>query len=222
MKKGISFSSGGKDSILALHLASTSGIEITSIMTMIPEDPESMLYHTHNVDLVQSIGDVIGVKWIPVSAPKADEKEALKQALSGIDADYLVTGGIASSYQKVRFDEVCAQAGMEHYAPLWGTSPKELYGRILELRMDVMIIAVAAYGLGEEWLGRHLDEDTVGLLLRRAERYRFNAVGEGGDLDTLVLDAPLYKRKLRPTKTIREWEGDRGRLVISGLDEAEK
>lgn len=222
MKKGISFSSGGKDSILALHLARSAGIEVTSMITMIPEDPESMLYHTHNVDLVRIIADVIGLTWIPVRAPQDEEKESLKYALSDIDADYLITGGIASVYQKVKFDEVCEQSKMKHYAPLWGTSPTDLYDKILRLKMNVIIVSVAAYGLEEEWLGRHLNEETVKLLLGRAEKYRFNAVGEGGDLDTLVLDAPLYRKKLIPSKMIREWHGDRGRLVISELDEVEK
>ena len=54
MKSGIAFLSGGKDSVLSMHLAHNQGIKITGIMTMIPEDQESMLYHTHNINLVKT------------------------------------------------------------------------------------------------------------------------------------------------------------------------
>ena len=70
MKKGIAFLSGGKDSVLSMHLAHNNGIKITKIMTMIPEDQESMLYHTHNINLVKSIAEVVGLDWIPVKASK--------------------------------------------------------------------------------------------------------------------------------------------------------
>ena len=53
-----------------MHLAHNQGIKITGIMTMIPEDQESMLYHTHNINLVKTIAKVTGLNWIPVSASK--------------------------------------------------------------------------------------------------------------------------------------------------------
>ena len=100
MTDGISFSSGGKDSILSLHLAHKNGINIKAMITMIPEDSESMLYHTHNVSLVKIIAEVMGIEWISVNAPKDAEINALTNALKKVDAKYLITGGIESNYQK--------------------------------------------------------------------------------------------------------------------------
>lgn len=218
MKTAICLSSGGKDSTLALHIADSRGITLKALLTMMPEDPESMLYHTHNVQLVESIAATIGLPWIPVKAKKDREEESLQEALKNIDADYLVTGGIASKYQKERFDRICKITGKEHYAPLWGISARELYDKILELGMDVIIVSVAAHGLGEEWLGRHLDRANIERLLKLAEKHRFNAVGEGGDLDTLVLDAPLYRKKLEIKKMTKKWYGDRGKLEIEEVE----
>ena len=217
MKTGISFLSGGKDSVLSMHLAHNSGIKITGIMTIIPEDPESMLYHTHNVELVKSIAEVVGIKWIPIKAPKDNEIEVLADALKNIDGDYLITGGIESNYQKKKFDIVCEDVNMKHYAPIWGITPEKLYEKILENNLDVIIVSVAALGLEEEWLGRHLDKNNIEKLLYLAKKYKFNAVGEGGDLDTLVLDGPLYSKKLEPINVEKIWHGDRGTLKIPKL-----
>lgn len=216
-KTALCLSSGGKDSTLALHMAHYRGIQIKALITMMPKDPESMLYHTHNVHLVESVARVTGLPWISVEAEKDRELTALLEALQNIKADYLITGGIASNYQKQRFDKICGETGKEHYAPLWGISAKELYGKILEFNMDVIVVSVAAYGLGQEWLGARLDKELIDKLLRLAEKHRFNPVGEGGDLDTLVLDAPLYTQKLEIKKATKKWFGDRGKLEVEEI-----
>ena len=222
MTDGISFSSGGKDSILSLHLAHKNGINIKGMVTMIPEDPESMLYHTHNVSLVKIIAEVMGIQWISVNAPKNSEIDALTKALKKLDAKYLITGGIESNYQKKKFDNVCEKVNMKHYAPLWGLNAKELYDNIITNKIDPIIVSVAALGLGKEWLGVHLKEQSINKLLELSEKYKFNAVGEGGDLDTLVLDAPLFSKKLKPSKVELKWYGDRGKLEINNLKKISK
>ena len=222
MTDGISFSSGGKDSILSLHLAHKNGINIKGMVTMIPEDPESMLYHTHNVSLVKIIAEVMGIQWISVNAPKNSEIDALTKALKKLDAKYLITGGIESNYQKKKFDNVCKEVNMKHYAPLWGLDANKLYENIIMNKIDPIIVSVAALGLGKEWLGIHLNEQSVKKLLQLSEKYKFNAVGEGGDLDTLVLDAPLFSKKLEPSEVELIWYGDRGRLKINSLKKISK
>jgi len=222
MTDGISFSSGGKDSILSLHLAHKNGINIKAMLTMIPEDSESMLYHTHNVSLVKIIAEVMGIEWISVNAPKNSEINALTKALKKVDAKYLITGGIESNYQKKKFDNVCEKVNMKHYAPLWGLNAKELYDNIITNKIDPIIVSVAALGLGKEWLGVHLKEQSINKLLELSEKYKFNAVGEGGDLDTLVLDAPLFSKKLKPSKVELKWYGDRGKLEINNLKKISK
>lgn len=222
MTDGISFSSGGKDSILSLHLAHKNGINIKAMLTMIPEDSESMLYHTHNVSLVKIIAEVMGIEWISVNAPKNSEINALTKALKKVDAKYLITGGIESNYQKKKFDNVCEKVNMKHYAPLWGLNAKELYDNIITNKIDPIIVSVAALGLGKEWLGVHLKEQSINKLLELSEKYKFNAVGEGGDLDTLVLDAPLFSKKLKPSEVELKWYGDRGKLEINNLKKISK
>ena len=140
MTDGISFSSGGKDSILSLHLAHKNGINIKGMVTMIPEDPESMLYHTHNVSLVKIIAEVMGIQWISVNAPKNSEIDVLTKALKKLDAKYLITGGIESNYQKKKFDNVCEEVNMKHYGPLWGLDANKLYENIIMNKIDPIIV----------------------------------------------------------------------------------
>ncbi|MGQ9469133.1 MAG: diphthine--ammonia ligase, partial [Nitrososphaerales archaeon] len=215
--RALALSSGGKDSILALHKAWELGLRIIGIITMLPEDPESMLYHTHNVRHVEKIAESIGINWYGFEAKKKEEEKALERILKKLNAELLITGGIASNYQKDIFDKVAESANMKHFAPLWGMKSHNILNEIISMKMDVIIIAVAAYGLDESWLGRHLTKESVNELLRLSEKYHFNPIGEGGDFDSFVLDAPLYKKRLIPLKVIKRWEKDSGALEIQEL-----
>jgi len=215
--RALVLSSGGKDSILALHKAWELGLRIIGIITMLPEDPNSMLYHTHNVRHVEKIAESIGIDWYGFEAKKKEEEKALERALKKLNAELLVSGGIASNYQKDIFDKIAESASMRHLAPLWGMKPYDVLNEIISMKMDVMIIAVAAYGLDEKWLGRNLTKESVYELLKLSEKYHFNPIGEGGDFDSFVLDAPLYKKRLIPLRVIKRWEKDSGALEIQEL-----
>lgn len=220
--RALVISSGGKDSILALHKAWALGLRIIGIVTMLPEDPYSMLYHAHNVRHVKSIAESIGINWYGFEAKKEDEEGSLERALKKLRANLLISGGVASNYQKDRFDKIAESVNMKHLAPLWNMKAHEVLKEIISINMDVMIISVAAYGLDESWLGRRLTKESVNELLRLSEKYHFNLIGEGGDYDSFVLDAPLYKKRLVPLKVIKKWEKDSGTLDIQELILVEK
>ena len=212
--KTLILSSGGKDSILALHRAYELGFSLDGIITILPEDSESMLYHTYNVIHVEKIAKSIGIKWYGVEAKKEEEERALEKTLLQLDAEVLISGEIASNYQRKKFDRITKSANIGHYTPLWGMEPHEVLTEIILMKIDAIIVAVAAYGLGKEWLGKRLTEKSISELLKLSEKYHFNPSGEGGDLESFVLDAPLYKKRLRPVNVVKTWEKDRGYLEI--------
>lgn len=210
---GVALTSGGKDSILAIHLAKEMGVNVRYMLVMLPEDEESMLYHTHNLHMLDLISEATGIELVKGRAERDKEVESLVDMLKGIEADCLITGGIGSNYQRREFERACSEAEVDMLSPLWGLGRK-VYELMLERGMDVMTVGVAAMGLGKEWLGRHLDEESVKELLRLADLYGFDPTGEGGDLDTLVLDAPMYEKRIDVLKYRVEWELDRGRLIV--------
>lgn len=69
-----------------------------------------------------------------------------------------------------------------------------------------MIIKVAAFGLNEKHLGKKLDElydyfiKIVRILYNinyQHKEHGFHPCGEGGEFESLVLDCPLYKKKIQ-------------------------
>jgi ABC transporter with metal-binding/Fe-S-binding domain ATP-binding protein len=207
--------SGGKDSAYASYLASTEG-ELSYLVTVRPRREDSWMFHTVNLHLVPLLAEAQGIELVAVES--SGEKEAelgdLRRALGSMDVDGLVTGAIASSYQKERVDAICDDLGLAHFSPLWGRSSPELLDEIIEARMEVVVTVVAAMGLDESWLGRALDGDAARELKELSLRHGFDVCGEGGEMETLVLDAPWFGKRLQIVEARKEWDGIRGSYVV--------
>jgi len=207
--------SGGKDSTYASFIASRAG-EIEYLVTVRPRREDSWMFHTVNLHLVPLLAEAQGLELVTVesSGEKETELEDLKHALGGLDINGIVTGAIASNYQKERVDAICDELGLVHVSPLWGRSSPELLDEVIETGMEVVVTAVAAMGLDEHWLGRVLDRDAVGELKELSLRYGFDVCGEGGEMETLVVDAPWFGKRLEIAGARKEWDGVRGSYVV--------
>ncbi|MEA2054300.1 MAG: TIGR00289 family protein [Candidatus Thermoplasmatota archaeon] len=207
--------SGGKDSLYALYIALQYGWDITHIVTISPKKL-SWMYHTENIHLVDSVAESMRIPLIKKEsyANKEEELEDLKSALNGLAIDGIVSGAIASEYQRTRIEKVCHELNIKSFMPLWHKKEEILMEEMIEAGFDIMIVAVAAEGLGEKWLGRIIDKDCLEELIQIRERYDINVSGEGGEYETFVLDCPLYRKKLVIEESEKERDGERVTLNI--------
>jgi uncharacterized protein (TIGR00290 family) len=70
---------------------------------------------------------------------------------------------------------------------------------------EIMIIAVAAPPLDIQWLGRIIDEQCIDELVKLNKKYGIHIIGEGGEYDTLVLDCPMFSKKLVVNRSEKTW-----------------
>ena len=207
---------GGKDSLYALMKALKMGYSVEWLVSMAPRRRDSWMFHWVNVHLTPLVSEAVGIPLVyrETSGVAEREVEDLKRVLSELDVDALVSGAVASRYQKSRVDRVCSELGIRHVTPLWGMDQEELLHEMLGSGMEVVFTAVAALGLGPEWLGRRLDQEALKELLDLSRRYGVNPCGEGGEYETLVLDAPVYRRRIAIVRSRTVWLGDSGYLVV--------
>jgi ABC transporter with metal-binding/Fe-S-binding domain ATP-binding protein len=207
--------SGGKDSTYATYLASKEG-DIAYLVTVDPIRRDSWMFHTVNIHLCPLLSEALDIELIMVesSGDKEAELEDLKTALTELEIDGLVSGAIASNYQKKRVEAICNELELTHISPLWERSPSQLLHEILDVGMEIVVTAVAAMGLEKKWLGRVLDQNAVKELYELSLRYGFNICGEGGEMETLVVNAPWFKKRLEITNSRTEWDGLRGFYLV--------
>jgi len=147
-----------------------------------------------------------------------DDLKGLEETLRATKRDEgiegLVTGAVASDYQKSKFDNLCDRVGLRSFSPLWHKKPEVLVGDLIGAGFRIVMSGVAASGLDESWLGEELTLMEWERLKKVSERHGLYLTGEGGEYETFVIDAPHFSQKISILDSEREWDGQSGRLVI--------
>ncbi len=195
--------SGGKDSICALTRA-VAKCEVAYLVN-IQATEDSYMFHVPCSALSDLISRATGIPLVSgVSLSHADELITLCNLLKGLDVDGLIAGTIESTYQMNRLRMLCNELTLKLYAPLWGKGGEQLL-RVMVRSMDIVVVQVAAYGMDESWLGRRLDNATIDKLVALNKKYGVHLMGEGGEYETLVLDAPIFKKRIVLADCKKQW-----------------
>jgi len=215
--------SGGKDSSFAIFKALQEGHEVTDLITIKPANEDSYMFHSANIHLTEMISQASGIPLTIETSTGEKEKELddLKIALSRVKVDGIAVGAIESEYQASRVRRICEELGLEMYAPLWHKEPEALLREMIKY-MDIRMVKVAAAGMDESWLGRRFDEKMIEDLKALNRKYRVHIAGEGGEYETLVLDAPFYMKRIDLIETNNIWMGDHGIMKVIKAELSEK
>ena len=208
--------SGGKDSIFAIYKAFEEGHEVTHLINIIPARSDSYMYHSINLHMVELISAACEIPLIQQqsSGIKELELDDLTLALKKVNVEGISVGAIESQYQAGRVQKICDSLGrLNVYTPLWHRDPEELLNEMAKV-LDIRIVRVAADGLDKSWLGRPINVNSIENLKALNRRYMVHMAGEGGEYETVVLDAPFFKKRIEIVKSEVEWEGDSGSLKI--------
>ncbi|RLF28279.1 MAG: TIGR00289 family protein [Thermoplasmata archaeon] len=208
--------SGGKDSVFAIYITKQLSWDISYLITMIPENKDSWMFHSVNIHLAEKIAESLCIPLIKIYTMGEKEKEMddLKEILGQIDIDGVISGAISSEYQRTRIENICYELNIRSFTPLWHKDPELLLRDQISADFKIMIVGVFAQGFDESWLGRIIDEKCIKELNQLKNRYGINMAGEGGEFETLVLDAPLFKKKLVIDGLMKRWRRDHGTLEI--------
>ena len=218
MRLGVLFS-GGKDSTLALHLAEEKE-EVVCLITLVSKNPESYMFHTPNIDVTALQAKALSLRLVSVDTEGkkeeelADLKRAIADAKNKFKIDGVVTGAVESVYQASRVQRICNNLGLWCFNPLWKHDQKKLLEMLIEKNFNVIISGVFAYPLDETWLGKPINEQFMKRIVDLQEQYGISPSGEGGEIETTVLDAPLFTQKIAVTDSMIDWRGNSGTFQI--------
>ena len=202
MKCGILFS-GGKDSVFATYLAKKYENEITCLITIISENPESYMFHTPSISKVKKQAEVMNTPLL-IQKTKGEKEEELKdlefvikKAKKEFNIETIVTGSVESAYQASRVQKICDKLELDCFNPLWQKDQFELLYDLLENKFKIIITGVFAYPLNETWLGREINDKFINDVKALFEKYKLNPAGEGGEFESFVLNCPMFSKELK-------------------------
>jgi ABC transporter with metal-binding/Fe-S-binding domain ATP-binding protein len=201
MKCAVLFS-GGKDSTYAAFLTKKYDNEISCLISLISENPDSYMFHTPSISKVNKQAEVMNIPLIIQKTKGVKEEElkdleyAIKKAKNNYNIDAVVTGAVESAYQASRVQKICDNLNLECFNPLWQKNPEELWNDLLENGFEIIIIAIAAEGMDKKLIGKRIDREMIKKLKEIEKRYRIHLSFEGGEAETFVINCPLFSKEL--------------------------
>ncbi|KAF5836978.1 hypothetical protein DUNSADRAFT_5000 [Dunaliella salina] len=215
--KFVALVSGGKDSCHAMALAKAhGGHEVVALANLLPQEGapdelDSYMYQTVGHQLVESYTSCMGVPLfrhrirgsskhqdLQYTRTSGDEVEDLSLLLAYVKATLpcisaVSSGAIASDYQRLRVEHVCARLGLVSLAYMWHMPQRTLLRGMIDSQLHAIFVKVAALGLDPH---KHLGKSITQLqhtLYRLNSLFGSNVCGEGGEYETLTLDCPAFK-----------------------------
>lgn len=193
---------------------------VACLITLISENIDSYMFHTPNIHYTGLQAQALGIPLLswPTLGQKEEELEDLLAAIADAKKWYgiegVVTGAIESVYQAARVQSICRDLDLWCFNPLWQINQVDYLRLLLSTGFEIVISGVFAYPLDESWLGATLTEDLILKLEELAEKYRINPSGEGGELETFVIDGPNFKKRIEILKTSKTYQNYRGHFHV--------
>lgn len=221
--KFVALVSGGKDSCYNILHCLKNGHQLVAMANLCPKDSntqeiDSFMFQTVGHDLVSLYTQTCGVPLFRrtigphssinrhlnyINTSPRDEIETMYHLLLDVktkvpDVEAVSVGAILSSYQRVRVEDVCNRLGITVLSYLWQRDQLELMQEMVQMssghegQLDARIIKVATIGLDGGALNMTLPQ-IFPTMVKLNRLYEVNICGEGGEFETMVLDAPFFK-----------------------------
>ncbi len=85
---------------------------------------------------------------------------------------------------------------------------------LIDNNFEVIIVGVFAYPLDKKWIGRKINNSFIKEVLELEKKYKINIAGEGGEFESLVINCPLFKDRLKVKIKAISGEGNAWRAEV--------
>ena len=222
MRLGVLYS-GGKDSNLALYYAKKHH-EVVVLLNIEPSSDDSELFHYINNHIVKLQSKALDIPLLRKRSSDTERdqllvlRDLLKEAKVKYNIRGIVTGAVRSTYQSSRFQKICRDLDLWCFNPLWLTPEEEILDTIIKNKFVAIITRLAYENPDVTILGKPIDKYTIDYL----KQANVNLVGEGGEYETIVLDSPIFKKKIVVDSYIIEKNQHEANFIITSAHLKEK
>ncbi|MFW6194358.1 MAG: diphthine--ammonia ligase [Halobacteriota archaeon] len=212
--------SGGKESCLACYKAIEQGLDVSHLINFIDWQGKSRS-HGVRTDVIHAQSKALGVPLIQRRTTWEDYESNFKKVAGELKQENVqggVFGDIDIQGHRDWVENVCAQVGIKSFLPLWGRGQEELMRELVDLGFKAVIIVLDKNAVNEDFLGQVVDKNFIGELEQRG----ISPCGESGEYHTLVVDGPIFDKRLVIEDSRKVAAGDRVMLDITEFSLSEK
>lgn len=187
--------SGGKDSCFALMTAITQGYTPQVLLNVLNEEGKISRSHGIPSHILQQQADAAGLPILMISSSWNDYEQRFTEALRSLSNDHQLShaifGDIDLQAHRDWEEKVCNASGLQAVLPLWQQNRKELVQHMLRAGIETIIVSCNET-MGQRFIGRALTTT----LIEELEALNIDPCGENGEYHTLVLDCPLFDKRI--------------------------
>lgn len=203
--------SGGKDSMYALYTMLKEGIKVDYLMFI----KIGGKAHMDNKWLMKFVSESTGIPAVTVGGKVSDIRKGLRKFNVGT----FVSGVMTTPEHMDYYREICDPIQVKHYAPLWGKNPLTALVEMKQLGFRMLIIEVdVSMGANGNWLGKEIDDDILLEIKKLKVDRNINPIGEFGEYHTIVLDCPIYKKRINILESKIVWKNSKGYVIIKNAN----
>jgi diphthine-ammonia ligase len=206
---------GGKDSCLALYEARLRGYQVERLVTFVPSQGQ---FRAHPLEVMELQAQALALPHhtVEIREPyKAAYQEAIATLRERWATGTLVTGDMAEVDGHPNWiAECCAGSETSILTPLWGGDRMALLNRFISCGFKAVFSCVRTAWLAPEWVGRSLDGEATADLSVLAGDNGLDICGEQGEYHTLVLNGPLFEKRIRLDACSTVVDGDLAYLHV--------
>lgn len=197
---GVLFS-GGKDSNLSMFLVKDK-YNISCLLSIVPTSNDSYMYQKPDLKILKAQADCLNLPLLTQKSKSIKEAELkdleqlIKNGIKKYNITGVVCGALFSNYQRERVLKICNKLKIELHSPLWQMDQEKEIELLLNNNFKFMICKIAALGLDEKYLGKVISKEDLTDFKKLNKKYGFNIAGEGGEYETVVIDSPMFNKKI--------------------------
>jgi diphthine-ammonia ligase len=192
--------SGGKDSCFACYRAMYKGYDISYLVNFISKEYRRVSFHGTEDKLIQLQAEALGIPLLQKETTGNGYEREFKEAVRSLipkDKKGMIFGDIYLQEHKDWVERVCGELGIEAVEPLWGEEAEIILLDFIDAGFEAIIVSAKADLFGKEWIGRKIDRD----FFKYIKENSIDICGENGEYHTLVVDGPMFKKKIRITES---------------------
>ncbi len=198
----ISSWSGGKDSCLACYKAMQAGYKIDYLLNFISKEHKRCCFHGIEAKLLKLQAELVGIPMVQkeVSPDMKLYEQEFKEAVTALKAkgiETMVFGDIYLLDHASWVERVCKDLKIKPIEPLWEIEPEKIAEEFIGLGFKSIVVSCNAKLLDKSFIGRYVDRD----LIKDLKAKKVCPCGENGEFHTLVVDGPIFKKRIDITKS---------------------
>ena len=196
--------SGGKDCCLALYRAIKSGMDVRYLANTVRENGARSCSHGISSAVIKAQAKAMGITIVQQPTLNDNYEEQFVKMMrkfreEGIEGG--VFGDIDFNAHREWIENACRKADITPHLPLWLEDQTKLMEEFIDAGFESIVVAAKAELLGMDVLGRKIDRYFLTYLKDQDTKEAITPCGEAGEYHTLVIDGPIFKKRLEITNS---------------------